>query len=113
MNAARSAGAKSVAAGKTEAQAEFEAQIEALKAELATVKAQLAGSGERSAKAARKAAASGRDHLREQGEAALEDLRANAKDIEAQLVETVRRKPVTSLAIAAGVGFLFALIARR
>ena len=43
----------------------------------------------------------------------MEGLRSNAKDIEAQIVASVREKPVTSLAIAAGVGFLFALLARR
>jgi ElaB/YqjD/DUF883 family membrane-anchored ribosome-binding protein len=40
-------------------------------------------------------------------------LRTSAKDIEAQIMDSVREKPVTSLAIAAGVGFLFALLARR
>ena len=39
--------------------------------------------------------------------------RACAEDIEAQLIAKVREKPVTSLAIAAGVGFLFALLSRR
>jgi ElaB/YqjD/DUF883 family membrane-anchored ribosome-binding protein len=40
-------------------------------------------------------------------------LRGNAQEIEAQVVAHVREKPVTSLAIAAGVGFLFALLSRR
>ena len=53
------------------------------------------------------------EQLRAQGEAAFENVRSNAKDIEAQVVASVREKPVTSLAIAAGVGFLFALLARR
>ena len=53
------------------------------------------------------------EQLRTQGEAKFEELRANAKDIEEQVLATVREKPITSLAIAAGVGFLFALIARR
>ncbi|RUZ32270.1 DUF883 family protein, partial [Mesorhizobium sp. M7A.F.Ca.CA.001.04.1.1] len=62
---------------------------------------------------ARRAATEGVEQLRAQGEAAFDSLRSNAKDIEAQMMASVREKPVTSLAIAAGVGFLFALIARR
>ncbi len=100
-------------AEKEETRQDFEAQIALLREEMALLKAQLASSGERSAAAARRAAVSGAEHLRAQGEAAYEDLRANARDVEAQIVMTVREKPVTSLAIAAGVGFLFALIARR
>ncbi|TJV02130.1 MAG: DUF883 family protein, partial [Mesorhizobium sp.] len=62
---------------------------------------------------ARRVAAEGVEQLRAQGEAAFENMRSNAKDLEAQVVASVREKPVTSLAIAAGVGFLFALLARR
>jgi ElaB/YqjD/DUF883 family membrane-anchored ribosome-binding protein len=98
---------------KSASREEFEQQIAILKEEMELLKAQLARSSERSASAARRAAASGAENLREQGEAAIEDLRANARDVEAQLISTVREKPVTSLAIAAGVGFLFALITRR
>ena len=43
----------------------------------------------------------------------MENLRANANDLEGQLTDSVREKPITSLAIAAGVGYLFALMARR
>lgn len=63
--------------------------------------------------AASKAANEGMEHLRIQGDAAMEGLRQSAEDMEAQLVAAVREKPVTSLAIAAGIGFLFALISRR
>ena len=44
---------------------------------------------------------------------AFESLRANARDMEAQVIASVREKPVTALAVAAGVGFLFALVAWR
>lgn len=63
--------------------------------------------------AASKAASEGIEQLRVQGDAAMDSLRQSAEDVEAQLVSVVREKPVTSLAIAAGVGFLFALISRR
>ncbi|MCB1422466.1 MAG: DUF883 family protein [Nitratireductor sp.] len=42
-----------------------------------------------------------------------EDLNKQLATVEKQLAGHVRRKPVSSLAIAAGVGFLAALIARR
>ncbi|MEX0406313.1 hypothetical protein ABGN05_11610 [Aquibium sp. LZ166] len=100
-------------AEKIDSREDFEAQIALLREEMALLKAQLSSSGERSAAAARRAAISGAEHIRAQGEAALDDIRASARDMEAQIVMTVREKPVTSLAIAAGVGFLFALIARR
>lgn len=113
MSAIRSKAAKAADMQKSEMPDDFEAQLATLREELAKVKAQLASSGARSADAARKAAASGAEHLKAQGEAAIDELRANARDMEQQIVATVREKPVTSLAIAAGVGFLFALLARR
>ena len=53
------------------------------------------------------------EQLRAQGEAAFDNLRSNARDLEEQVLASVREKPVTSLAIAAGVGFLFAVLSRR
>jgi ElaB/YqjD/DUF883 family membrane-anchored ribosome-binding protein len=61
----------------------------------------------------KKAASAGVDQLKAQGEAAYEGLRANAHDLEGQVYAAVREKPATSLAIAAGVGFLLALVTRR
>ncbi|KAA3447182.1 hypothetical protein C7I87_28465 [Mesorhizobium sp. SARCC-RB16n] len=105
------------AAGKTanEARAnqDLEADIRQLKADIDKLTRQLAKTGEHGYGTARRAAADGVEQLRAQGEAAFDSLRGNARDIEAQMVASVREKPVTSLAIAAGVGFLFALLARR
>ncbi|MGB3500722.1 MAG: hypothetical protein WBA44_03800 [Mesorhizobium sp.] len=92
---------------------EMETQIETLKAEIAKLKAQAESSGERSFHALKNIASDGIDQVRSQGEAAMQNLRDNAGDLEAQVIATVREKPVTSLAIAAGVGFLFALMTRR
>lgn len=92
---------------------DLEADIQQLKQDIAKLAKQLAATGEHSYGAARRAAADGADRLRVEGEAALENIRANAKDIEQQVITSVREKPVTALAIAAGVGFLFALMARR
>ena len=89
------------------------ADIEQLKADIAKLARQLQETGEHSYGAARRAAGEGVDQLRAQGEAAFENLRSGASDLERQITDTVREKPVTALAIAAGVGFLFALLARR
>ena len=104
MAAARSTG---------ETNADLEADIRQLKADIEKLTRQLAETGEHGYGAARRAASEGVEQLRAQGEAALGTLRGNAQDIEAQVVALVREKPVTSLAIAAGVGFLFALLSRR
>jgi ElaB/YqjD/DUF883 family membrane-anchored ribosome-binding protein len=92
---------------------DLEADIQQLKGDIAKLAKQLATTGEHSYGAARRATAEGADQLRMQGEAALETIRTNAKDIEQQVLTTVREKPVTALAVAAGIGFLFALMTRR
>ena len=92
---------------------DLEADIKQLKADIEKLTKQLAKTGEPGYGTARRAASEGVEQLRAQGEAAFDNLRSNARDVEAQLLASVREKPVTSLAIAAGVGFLFALLARR
>jgi len=93
--------------------ADLEADIQQLKADIEELTRQLAKTGEHGYGAARRAAAEGVEQLRAQGEAAFDSVRGSAQDIEAQLIASVREKPVTSLAIAAGVGFLFVLLSRR
>ncbi|TPM37750.1 DUF883 family protein [Mesorhizobium sp. B2-3-4] len=100
-------------ADEARANQDLEADIRQLKADIDKLTKQLAKTGEHGYGTARRAAAEGVEQLRAQGEAAFDSLRGNARDIEAQMVASVREKPVTSLAIAAGVGFLFALLARR
>lgn len=100
-------------ANETSANSDLEADIRQLKADIEKLTTQLAKTGEHSYGTARRAATEGVEQLRVQGEAAFDSLRSNAKDIEAQMAASVREKPVTALAIAAGVGFLFALLARR
>jgi ElaB/YqjD/DUF883 family membrane-anchored ribosome-binding protein len=91
----------------------LEADIKQLRADLEKLAKQMAATSEHGYSTAKRAAAFGAEQLRAQGEAKLDELRASAKDIEEQIMASVREKPVTSLAIAAGVGFLFALLARR
>ena len=101
------------AAGAERPRADLEADIRQLREDFARLAKQLSTTGEHGYGAARRAAVDGADQLRSQGEAVIEELRANARDIEAQLTNTVREKPVTSLAIAAGIGYLLALLSRR
>lgn len=110
---AAAAGRSSKSAGETGPSPDLEADIRQLREDIAKLAEQLAATKEHSYSAARRAAAEGVEQLRTQGEAAIEGLRANANDIQEQVIATVREKPVTSLAIAAGVGFLFALLSRR
>ncbi|UCI08722.1 DUF883 family protein [Mesorhizobium sp. B1-1-8] len=93
--------------------ADLEADIRQLRADIEELTKQLAKTSEHGYGAAKRAAADGVEQLRAQGEAAFESMRGSAQDLEAQIVASVREKPVTSLAIAAGVGFLFALLSRR
>ncbi|MER2534971.1 MAG: hypothetical protein ABTQ31_07365 [Rhizobiaceae bacterium] len=93
--------------------ANLEADIRQLKSDIEKLGEQLARTGQHGYGAARRAAAESAEQLRAQGEAAVDNLRANARDIEGQLVDMVREKPITSLALAAGVGYLFALLSRR
>ncbi len=41
------------------------------------------------------------------------DLKNKAQDVEAQLTETIRERPIASIATALGVGYLLALLSRR
>jgi ElaB/YqjD/DUF883 family membrane-anchored ribosome-binding protein len=92
---------------------DLEADIRQLRADIAKLTEQLATTGEHSYSTARRAAKEGVEQLRAQGEAAMEGLRSNARDVEEQVLATVREKPITSLAVAAGIGYLLALLSRR
>lgn len=93
--------------------ADMESEIRQLREDMAKLAADFAAAGEHTYGAARRLASDGMEQLRAQGEAAVDGLGANARDIEAQVIASVRQKPVTALAVAAGVGFLFALVAWR
>ena len=106
-------GAGAKAGGAPRSSADLEADIRQLRADFAKLLEQLSTTGEHGYGAARRAAAGGVDQLRSQGEAVIEDLRSSARDMEDQLTSAVREKPVTALAIAAGIGYFLALLSRR
>lgn len=92
---------------------DLEAELARLREDVARLAEQLGRTGEHAGAAARRAAAEGAEQLRVKGEAAVDALKSNAGDIERQITDAVREKPITSLAIAAGIGFFFALLSRR
>jgi ElaB/YqjD/DUF883 family membrane-anchored ribosome-binding protein len=105
---------KTAGAARTEKDvSELEADNRQLRADIEKLTKQLAATGQHGYGTAKRAAAEGVEQLRAQGEAAFDSLRSNARDLEDQVIANVREKPVTSLAIAAGVGFLFAVLSRR
>jgi ElaB/YqjD/DUF883 family membrane-anchored ribosome-binding protein len=105
---------KTAGAARTERDvSELESDIQQLRADIEKLTKQLAATGQHGYGTAKRAAAEGVEQLRVQGEAAFDSLRSNARDLEDQVIANVREKPVTSLAIAAGLGFLFAVMSRR
>ena len=92
---------------------DLEAEIARLREDVARLSEQLARTGGHTLSAARRAASEGAEQLRARSEEAVDALKSNASDIERQVTDAVREKPLTSLAIAAGVGFFLALLSRR
>lgn len=90
----------------------LEAEIAQLREDVKRLAEQLARTGEHSYSAAMRAASEGAEQLRAKGEAAVGAIRSNASDIEQQLCDAVREKPITALAIAAGIGYLLAVLRR-
>lgn len=104
---------KAAGGSAAETPGDLEAEVARLKADIAMLREQLNTTGEHSIAAARRVAAESAEQLRIKGEAAMDSIKTNADDIERQVVAAVREKPITSLAIAAGVGFFIALLTRR
>lgn len=92
---------------------DLEAEIARLKEDVARLSEQLSTTGEHSIAAARRAASVGAEQLRVKGEAAMDSLKSGADDVEQQITDAVRERPITAMAIAAGIGFFFALLTRR
>jgi len=99
--------------GAKDASQDVAADIARLREDMAKLASEIAALGQKSVRTARRVAAERAEEMRMQGEATMDEWRASAQDMEQQLADTVREKPMTSLAIAAGVGFLVALLTRR
>jgi len=80
----------------------MENDIKQLREDIAKLSEHMKKLGSRSVYTAQRAAKEG-----------AQQLRGTAEDYQAELAEMVREKPFTALALAAGIGYLFALISRR
>ncbi|MFC3219843.1 hypothetical protein ACFOEZ_12500 [Tianweitania populi] len=81
---------------------DLEAEISRLRSDLANLTKQIGAAGTQSFDTAKAVAQQSVDRLR-----------TNAQDLEEQVVARVQEKPLTALAVAAAVGYFFALINRR
>ena len=99
--------------GATDDKAALEAQLARIKADVSELATMLADMGSRKVGSARGEADHRISELTRAGEEAIEDLRRQLRTIERDLSDKVQEKPLQTLGIAAGVGFLFALVMRR
>jgi ElaB/YqjD/DUF883 family membrane-anchored ribosome-binding protein len=109
---ATSAGKAAPAPRTSARQQDLEAEIAKLRAEMAKLAEQMAKTRDTPYSAARRAATEGFEQMKARARPPWKTSRPGPRRRE-QLTETVREKPITSLAIAAGVGFLFAVLMRR
>lgn len=113
MATASSKSAKTNEGSGNASEASLEADIAQLREDVSELARLLKRTGGHASGTARRAASASADDMRSQGEAAMEGLRGNAKEMEEQFESAIRRKPLTAVAMAAGVGFLLAVMARN
>ncbi|WP_029059264.1 DUF883 family protein [Stappia stellulata] len=115
MATAKTASASSTANDSDEAVSarEIEENIARIRGDIADLAGSLKkyGAGKSSEYKSRAAAAG--DDLSRKSQDALNDLSAELQGYEKALMEEVRRRPLQSLGIAAGIGFLIAALVRR
>ncbi|WP_367717363.1 hypothetical protein AB2N04_04585 [Nitratireductor sp. GISD-1A_MAKvit] len=92
---------------------DLEKDIQQLRADMSSLVDHLKAMGGQSGDAARKAAGERLEQLRGQGEAALNSVKDTTNDLERELARTVRERPISTLALAVGAGFLLAFATRR
>ncbi|KXF76199.1 hypothetical protein ATN84_14970 [Paramesorhizobium deserti] len=92
--------------GKSDASSDLQAQIAQLKEDIAGLTAAIGNLGSEKMHKAKRRAAETYESAYHSGEDAVTELRD-------QLSQTARERPLTTIAAAAGVGFLLALLARR
>ncbi len=91
----------------------LEDQVDALKAELATLTKAMRDQGRDQSRRARKQAEAGLDDLIRSGEDVISELRDFYGRREAQVRSTVREHPLATIGAAAAFGLFVALLARR
>ncbi|QYO75913.1 DUF883 family protein [Devosia salina] len=108
-------GGRSTATTKTPATREeqLEAQVAQLQADLMAISDTLAKLTGEKVGQARSLASAEVKHLQAKGQQMLNEAQDQAGEVEKQLKDTIREKPLTAVAAAAGVGFVLALLTRH
>ncbi len=98
---------------ETATSSKVEDQIVQIRDDIAALASTVASLGAKSVDRAKNKAAAGYNDALSSSEQALADLKLRARDVEKEIAAHVRNKPVQTLAIAAGIGFIAALLANR
>lgn len=93
--------------------AELQAQITQLKEDIASIAATLTNIGSQKLEKVKSEASHSYNALYEQGEDAFTTLKDQAASFEDQVTDYVQERPITSLAVAAALGYLFSALTRR
>jgi ElaB/YqjD/DUF883 family membrane-anchored ribosome-binding protein len=92
---------------------QLEAQVSQLQADLKAITETLTKLTGEKVSGARALAKTEVRHLQAKGQQMLGDAQDQAGEVEKQLKDTIREKPLTAVAAAAGVGFVLALLTRH
>lgn len=110
----KSGASRAANAAKAEArEQELEAQVAQLQADLKAISETLAKLTNDKVGEARSLATTEVKHLQAKGQRMLEEAQDQVGEAEKQLKDTIREKPLTAVAAAAGIGFIFALLTRH
>lgn len=92
---------------------ELEAQVSQLQEDLKSITATLSKLTGDKVDEAKAIAKSEFKQIKRKGEEMLSDAQGQAEEVEKQLKDTIREKPLTAVATAAGIGFVLALLTRH
>jgi ElaB/YqjD/DUF883 family membrane-anchored ribosome-binding protein len=92
---------------------ELEAQVAQLQDDLKSITETLSKLTGEKVDEAKAVAKTELKQLKRKGEAMLSDAQDQAEEVEKQLKDTIREKPLTAVATAAGIGFVLALLTRH
>jgi len=109
----KASGASQATDSQTSREQDLEAQIAQLRSDLKGITETLGKlSGEKVGEA-RALAKTEMRHLQAKGQQMLDEAQDQVGEAEKQLKDTIREKPLTAVAAAAGIGFIFALLTRH
>lgn len=112
-SAAKPEDSKSATSARPNSEAELRREIEALRQDMSALTKRFGKIGDAGVKTAKDYGRDTRDAAYETGEALYEDAVARISDLERQTVRSIRENPLQAVGIAAGIGFLAALLTRR